>query len=76
MYYALVEPRVVELCYDEDIKTLWTTAKVPVVLQICRESRQEAQRHYELSFAGMRSGPNIWFNFTLDTLLFGKNPSP
>lgn len=47
----------------------------PIALRICQESRQEALRHYVLSFGTADSSPTIYFNFDIDTLDFRHPPS-
>jgi hypothetical protein len=41
-------------------------------LQVCHESRQEALKHYILSFGTTTHPPTIYFNYQIDTLCFGN----
>jgi hypothetical protein len=42
---------------------------IPVILSVCQESRTEAQNQYELSFPSIGSGPKVYFNPSIDTLV-------
>ena len=48
----------------------------PIVLRISHESREEALKHYQLSFGTEQEPPCIYFNFEMDTLRFGNGPGP
>lgn len=59
-----------------------STSSVPILLQVCAESRQVMQRcGYELAFGSygffgaQKHGPRIWFNFKWDVLLI-QSPGP
>lgn len=43
----------------------------PVALQVCHESREEAQKYYILSFGTTVYLPTVYFNYEIDTLCFG-----
>lgn len=51
-----------------------SSTPVPVILQICRESRAEALKSYQLSFGTVYNEPRIYFNFAIDSLSFGAIP--
>lgn len=70
--------RIVELEYHQGVaddgglimKGYFTSCcPVPVILSVCQESRSEAKNHYELSFPTMNSGPKVYFNPSIDTLV-------
>jgi hypothetical protein len=71
IYDLLNEARVVELSFDENLSTFWTTTKPPVGLSISAESRRATERNYVRAFTGTRG--NVWFNFERDTLFFGTS---
>jgi hypothetical protein len=46
-----------------------SSCPIPVILSVCQESRTEAQYQYELSFPSIGSGPKVYFNPSIDTLV-------
>jgi hypothetical protein len=46
---------------------------IPVILHICRESRTEALKSYQLALGSYHHPPRIYFDFSKDTLRFGNN---
>jgi hypothetical protein len=46
---------------------------VPIVLHICRESRTEALKSYQLAFGSYLHPGRIYFDFSKDTLRFGNS---
>jgi hypothetical protein len=48
-----------------------STHPPPVALQVCHESREEAQKYYILSFGTTVYPPTVYFNYEIDTLCFG-----
>jgi hypothetical protein len=56
--------------------TGWTSPDpVPVALQICQESREEALKHYQISFRSYFHPSKIYFDFSKDTLRLGDEQS-
>jgi hypothetical protein len=73
------EPRIVEVHphTNDEIQdkielfssdTYRSTAKPPVTLFICRQSRFDTLRYYKLSFAAYKQEPQVYFNFQIDEL--------
>lgn len=51
----------------------WSTSDpVPTILHVSHESREEALKSYQLSFGSTFHNPKIFFDFSKDTLCFGK----
>jgi hypothetical protein len=46
---------------------------VPIILHICRESRNEALKSYQLAFGSYLHPGRIYFDFSKDTLRFGNS---
>jgi hypothetical protein len=46
---------------------------IPIVLHICRESRTEALKSYQLAFGSYLHPGRIYFDFSKDTLRFGNS---
>ena len=73
--HAMPGPRTVNIWSDRSKSRDITDAfpqSVPVLLQVNKEARSEAQKKYRLSFGelfGIRGRP-VYFDFTQDTLLF------
>ena len=76
IYNEINEGRLVEIRYDETLETVTSPTKVPKGLQICRESRREAKRRYELCFTGRDGEAHTYFDFSCDVLYFGTFWSP
>lgn len=71
IYNLIDQPRLVEIRYDEELSTVWSSTKGPLCMHICRESRRETERVYERCFAGRDGEANILFDFRCDVLYFG-----
>lgn len=71
IYNEINEPRLVEIRYDESLVTVAGPTKVPMGLHICRESRRETKRRYELCFTGRDGEAHTYFDFSCDVLYFG-----
>lgn len=61
-------PRTVELRHNYTMNKCWTLAKVPALLQVCRESRYEALKRYTLAFGIEQTPDKIYFDFERDAL--------
>src|SRR5277367_5050976 len=57
--YCLPGPRAVELEYGERAELLYSKYPPPITLSICRESRTEALKHYELAFNSRSNAGHI-----------------
>jgi hypothetical protein len=78
---TLPGPRIVRLVFKERdysynnrsgvLSDMESYATIPVILHVCKESREEALRQYQLQFAIGSHLPNVYFNFKIDTLYFG-----
>jgi len=68
--YCLPGPRAVELEYGERAELLYSKYPPPITLSICRESRTEALKHYELAFNSRPNAGHIYFDFSRDSLHF------
>lgn len=72
---TLPGPRVVEVAYyDADLESdslerYGMKTKPPIILHIYRESRREALRYFTLSFGSESWASEIYFDFSIDTLL-------
>jgi hypothetical protein len=67
IWQKTLEPRVVEVTYDEE--TGFTTySRLPMALQICKESRETVEPLYPCCFGSIFHPSRIRFNFALDTL--------
>jgi hypothetical protein len=79
---AFPAPRIVELVDGpgrtgrlraQQLVTPWITpATPPVVLYVCRESRSEALRYYQLAFGRNGFEPRIYIDFARDIVYFGR----
>jgi hypothetical protein len=79
---AFPPPRIVELVDGpgrtgklraQQLVTPWITpAAPPVVLYVCRESRNEALRYYQLAFGRNSFEPRIYVDFARDIVYFGR----
>jgi len=89
IFNLATEPRIVRakwetITYDKEYRTVYrlSAGPVPKVLQINRESREEAKRRYikvyaQLALVGGRKcgAEQIWVNFDMDTLYFVNYPA-
>ena len=65
--HARPERRIIQLCESLPAKSIFSTAPVPTLLHVCRESRTLAQTWYELSFSSLEFRvPKVYFDFTRD----------
>jgi hypothetical protein len=70
-----LEPRAVEIQYS--VKNgFYSTAKTPVVMRACPDSRNAVIKSYPLCFGSILHSPSIVFNFSLDTLYFEIDMQP
>jgi hypothetical protein len=74
IYDAINEPRMVEIHYNGTLSSVWSPTKVPMGLHICKESREEAKRHYHYGFCGTDNMARIWFDFRCDSMYFSTSP--
>lgn len=68
--HCLPGPRAVEVDYGEHSEFLYSKYPPPIALQICRESRAETLKHYELAFNSRPNAGCIYFDFARDILHF------
>jgi hypothetical protein len=68
--------RTAEFAEAVNATRLWSNSSIPVVLHVCRESRQLAIRcGYALAFSNQWAPAHTWFNFRTDYLhLDGRYP--
>ncbi|KAK0111503.1 hypothetical protein ONS95_001858 [Cadophora gregata] len=71
--FALPDPRLVKVNYNVQTGRFYSTAKTPVSLQICQESRHEA-RNWELHFGTVGHPPQIRANLNIDTIQLEWEP--
>ena len=77
--YSLPGPRLVHLYFKKGdfsyengaISPMISEVEFPVMLHVCRESRQETLKSYQLQFGLGPNPPTVYFNFAIDTLQFG-----
>jgi len=79
---AFPAPRIIELVDGpgrtgklraQQLVTPWITpATPPAVLYVCRESRNEALRFYQLAFGRKSFEPRIYIDFARDIVYFGR----
>ncbi|KAH8589868.1 hypothetical protein B0O99DRAFT_636017 [Bisporella sp. PMI_857] len=68
---AQPQPRVISLQHDRHYHKCASKAPLPAIFHVCRESRNETLKSYNLLFtAGIRSG--TYFNFDIDTLYLSE----
>jgi hypothetical protein len=67
---CLPDPRALEVDYGDRSEFLRCKYPPPIALQICRESRAEALKHYELVFDSRPNARRIYFDFSRDGLHF------
>ena len=73
--YSLPRPRLVHLRFKKGdvsyengaISPMISEAEFPVMLHVCRESRQEALKSYQLQFGLGSNPPTVYFDFAIDT---------
>ena len=76
---ALPGPRVIEIRnragYFENLHCtqIYSICRIPVLLHTCRESREVALKYYALSFSITNFPPQIYVDFSVDTIYFGPN---
>jgi hypothetical protein len=57
----------------QQLVTPWITpARPPPILYVCRESRDEALRYYQLAFGRNGFEPRIYIDFTREIVYFGR----
>ncbi|KAF7879258.1 hypothetical protein EAF04_000455 [Stromatinia cepivora] len=71
--YTLPDPRVTPITYDDQSNICQSTSSIPVALQVCSVSRNEALRFYSLSFGTTDENGRIYFRFGFDIPLLLTN---
>jgi hypothetical protein len=66
--HALPSPRLIDLNLSIT-KTRITTARPPILLSVCAESREAAQRHYARAFATSTSPAGTWVDPARDVVV-------
>jgi hypothetical protein len=77
--YSLPGSQLVHLHFKKDdisyengaINLMISKAEFPVMLHVCKETRQEALKSYQLQFGLGPNPPTVYFDFAVDTLYFG-----
>ncbi|EHA47353.1 hypothetical protein MCOR07_007771 [Pyricularia oryzae] len=67
------QPRAVEVRYQPETDECRTITHPPAVLQVCRESREEALRFYHKCFGTKSQEPLIYFNSSIDILYIPRH---
>ncbi|TLS27171.1 hypothetical protein PpBr36_04595 [Pyricularia pennisetigena] len=67
------QPRAVEVRYQPETDECRTITHPPAVLQVCRESREEALRFYHKCFGTKTQEPLIYFNSSIDILYIPRH---
>jgi hypothetical protein len=62
--------RVVSIRYDADDGAYTSSANPPVALFVCKQSREEAKRFWQLTFGSTIDNGRIWVSFDIDQVLF------
>jgi hypothetical protein len=70
---ALPGPRVVAVKYSKATKLPFSPARIPAILQVNRESRDEALKSYTLAFGLDGADGKIFFNFSTDILVYDED---
>ena len=60
--------RVVKVFYHQERDTYTSAARIPTALHVCKESRQQALKVYQLSFKSTTGEARVYFNFECDVL--------
>jgi hypothetical protein len=68
--YTFPGPRVVSIRYDNDDRAYSSSATPPVALFICKQSREEAKRFWQLTFGSKIDEGRVWVSFDIDQVLF------
>jgi hypothetical protein len=58
--------RLVRVFFDDTSQPFKSSAKIPVALHVCKESRVQALRKYKLFFASKSVPAQVYFNFSED----------
>jgi hypothetical protein len=69
-------PRVVSLRFDAEAKAYTSNATPPVALSVCKQSRDETKRFYQLTFGNEIDQGRVWIHFDIDTVLFMNSVDP
>jgi hypothetical protein len=70
---VLPGPRVVVVEYSKKTKLPFSPARIPVILQVNRESRDEALKSYTLAFGLDGADGKIFFDFSNDIFVFDED---
>jgi hypothetical protein len=71
--YSFPGGRAVNITYDPNDDDYKSNAIPPVALFVCKQSREEAKRFWQLTFGSTIDNGRIWFSFEIDQVLF-MNP--